>query len=253
MAATIEPKFVDGQIDLQIDTNGSLTIKFKEVGVKNKVRYHLVGDADATYTGIPTKKFKVESTLETSSSTEQVVSGTLVCKMTSIGRPLVYVKYDNLLLKDTTNNVELKLPTTDKRFGPTPTIPALSSAVTVSAKPTPKTPTVRPGTAAPAKVARPTTTPVPAKAAAAGPIKIVRPSRTAGAPAKVIVPAPLPPVAESTPAVSATIPTVAATIPTVTTAPTAASADPVTLDDGVLTINIDDIGSIKKLVLVFSK
>jgi hypothetical protein len=234
MAATIIPQF-EGQPILEIDTNGTLNVKFKEVGVKNKVNYELTGRVVATYinnTSSSSSSFSrakvqdvapknvecaINSTLSTSSSTGQVVNATIFSKLPPLKpaapRILAYVKYDGLLLKDLTNDVEFKLGFIEQRYHAIAAPSAHASAPTAIQLPTP----------------------APAPATATAIVSSVAPQlnvidrknpRFAGAAApSVVIPALAP-----------------------APAPAKAGAAP-TMDNGILTIDIDNSAGIKQIIL----
>lgn len=139
MAATESPRF-EGKPILTIDEAGSLTVKFQQLGVPGQVSYELTGRLTITYVNtnkavshnksssvakvqIPDSKtlsYSINSRLSTSSSTENVVNATIVSKVppTKPGNPttLGSLSYDGLLLKDQTNNIELRLDSIEKNF-----------------------------------------------------------------------------------------------------------------------------------------
>lgn len=248
---TTSAKF-EGNPTLEIDTNGSLLVKFKASGVENKVNYELKGNAVVVYTSSNVKAgpekqivFNIHSTLPTSSSIDKTVNATIVSKLPppKLGLPKIvaFVKYENLVLEDSTYKIEKNVGSIEKKFhnysgvkslgaiSPPPSINVQKAVVSAVAPPPvtstiPLGPTVEHFTpAAKHKFA----------GASQAPQKVLEAAKKV-APNIIITPlAPEKPRPSIVIAASSTTPV----------------QDPSIDNDGILTIDIDDSEGIKKIIL----
>ena len=146
--------FQSEQTDVTIDDKGNLSVKFVEYGIPKFVSYQMTGEVDVTFLGSAKSiNFNLNSSRQMTSSTKHIVHGQLSSKLKSaklgVSSTLSLVKYKNLVVKDLTNKIELKVGSVEKSFnGPPPAAPKVESyaanigVTSAAVKVAPLTPTV---------------------------------------------------------------------------------------------------------------